>query len=39
MMARDFKQPATKMASVFQAGLLKVAYAMQSLARKRGEAA
>jgi large subunit ribosomal protein L10 len=34
-MAGDFKQPATKMASVFQAGLLKVAYAMNALAEKR----
>ena len=35
MMARDLKQPATKVAGVMQAGLLKVAYAMQALARKQ----
>ncbi len=34
MMARDFKQPATKFATVMQAGLLKVAYAMQALSKK-----
>jgi large subunit ribosomal protein L10 len=38
MMARDLKQPATKMAMVFQAGLLKVAYAMQALAKKKEDA-
>lgn len=37
-MAGDFKQPAAKVAMVFQAGLLKVAYAMQALARKKEEA-
>lgn len=35
IMAGDLKQPATKMATVFQAGLLKVAYAMQALAKKQ----
>ncbi|MCL5269997.1 MAG: 50S ribosomal protein L10 [bacterium] len=34
IMAGDLKQPAAKMAMAFQAGLLKVAYAMQSLSRK-----
>ena len=34
MMARDLKQPATKLATVMQAGLLKVAYAMQAYAKK-----
>ncbi|HPK02676.1 MAG TPA: 50S ribosomal protein L10 [Candidatus Sumerlaeota bacterium] len=38
MMARDLKAPATKMATVFQAGLLKVAHAMNALARKKEEA-
>ena len=41
-MAGDLKQPAVKMAMVFQAGLLKVAYAMNALAEKKsagGEAA
>lgn len=34
-MAGDLKQPATKMASVMQAGLLKVAYAFKALADKQ----
>ena len=34
MMARDLKQPATRLATVMQAGLLKIAYAMQALAKK-----
>jgi large subunit ribosomal protein L10 len=34
MMARDLKQPATQVATAMQAGLLKIAYAMQALARK-----
>jgi large subunit ribosomal protein L10 len=34
IMAGDLKQPAAKMAMAFQAGLLKVAYAMNSLATK-----
>jgi len=34
IMAGEFKQPAAKMATVFQAGLLKVAYAMKALAGK-----
>lgn len=38
MMAGGLKQPAVKMATAFQAGLLKVAYAMQALARKQEEA-
>jgi large subunit ribosomal protein L10 len=38
IMAGDLKQPATKMAMVFQAGLLKVAYAMNALATKKEEA-
>jgi large subunit ribosomal protein L10 len=33
-MARDLKQPATRVATVVQAGLLKVAYALQALGRK-----
>jgi large subunit ribosomal protein L10 len=37
IMAGDLKQPATKMAMVFQAGLLKVAYAMNALAAKKEE--
>lgn len=37
-MAGDLKQPAVKMAMVFQAGLLKVAYAMNALAKKKEEA-
>jgi large subunit ribosomal protein L10 len=36
IMAGDLKQPAAKMAMVFQAGLLKVAYAMKALASKQG---
>lgn len=42
IIAGDFKQPAAKMAMVMQAGLLKIAYAMQALAdqkEKSGEAA
>lgn len=42
IMAGDLKQPAAKMATVFQAGMLKVAYAMNALAKKLegpGEAA
>jgi len=39
ILAGDFKQPAAKMATVFQAGLLKVAYAMKALAAKQEEAA
>jgi large subunit ribosomal protein L10 len=35
IMAGDLKQPAVKVAVAFQAGLLKVAYAMQALARKQ----
>ena len=35
MMAGGFKQPAAKLATVLQAGLLKMAYAMQALARKQ----
>lgn len=35
MMAGGMKQPAAKMATVFQAGLLKVAYAMKALADKQ----
>jgi large subunit ribosomal protein L10 len=38
MLARDMKQPATKIAVAMQAALLKVAYAMQALARKKQEA-
>lgn len=38
IMAGDLKQPAAKMATVFQAGLLKVAYAMKALAKKQEEA-
>ena len=37
-MAGDLKQPATRMATAFQAGLLKVAYAMKALAKKLEEA-
>jgi large subunit ribosomal protein L10 len=37
MMARDFKQPAAKVATVFQNGLLKVAHAMNALAKKLEE--
>jgi large subunit ribosomal protein L10 len=37
-MAGDLKQPAAKMATVFQSGLLKMAYAMQALADKMGQA-
>jgi large subunit ribosomal protein L10 len=36
-MAYDLKQPATKVATVFQAGLLKIAHAMNALAKKRQE--
>ena len=36
-MAYDLKQPATKMATVMQAGLLKVAHAMNAYARKLEE--
>lgn len=36
-MAGDLKQPATKVATVFQAGLLKVAHAMNALAKKLEE--
>lgn len=42
IMAGDLKQPASKMATVFQAGMLKVAYAMNALSKKLegpGEAA
>lgn len=35
IMAGDMKQPAVKLATAFQAGLLKVAYAMQALAKKQ----
>jgi large subunit ribosomal protein L10 len=38
-MAGDLKQPAAKLATVFQAGLLKVAYAMKALAEKKEAAA
>jgi large subunit ribosomal protein L10 len=38
MMAGGLKQPAVKMATAFQAGLLKVAYAMKALAKKQEEA-
>lgn len=38
IMARDLKQPATKLATVMQNGLLKVAHGMQALARKLEEA-
>ena len=38
IMAGDLKQPATKMASVCQAALLKIPYAMQALSRKLEEA-
>jgi large subunit ribosomal protein L10 len=38
IMAGELKQPAGKVATVFQAGLLKVAYAMQALAKKQEEA-
>lgn len=37
-MAGDLKQPAAKMARAFQASLLKVAYGMNALAKKREEA-
>jgi large subunit ribosomal protein L10 len=37
IMAGDLKQPAGKLAMAFQAGLLKVAYAMQALAKKQEE--
>jgi len=37
MMAGGMKQPAVKMAMAFQAGLLKVAYAMGALAKKKEE--
>jgi large subunit ribosomal protein L10 len=42
IMAGDLKQPATKMARVFQSGLAKMAYALAALASKKeqnGEAA
>lgn len=39
IMAIEFKQPATKMATVFNQGMLKMVYAMQALAKKREEAA
>ena len=35
MMARDLKAPATKVTTVFTAGLLKVAYAFKALADKK----
>lgn len=38
VMAGDLKQPATKLAGVFQAALLKVARAMDALGRKQQEA-
>ena len=38
MLACGLKQPTTKMAMVFQAGLLKPVYAMKALARKLEEA-
>ncbi len=38
IMAGDFKQPATKLASACQAMVLKVAHAMQALARQKEEA-
>lgn len=38
MLAGELKQPAGKVATVFQAGMLKVVYAMQALARKKEEA-
>lgn len=37
-MAGDLKQPAAKLATVMQAGLLKVAHAMNALAKKKEEA-